>query len=96
MICGYGRVGQSIGRFLRREQQPFVALDDDPVRVTEAAAGESCVHYGDSRRGDLLSAVGLERARLLVVAVDKTDIAMQVLKEARRLSATVPILSDPR
>ncbi|QXI26946.1 monovalent cation:proton antiporter family protein [Pseudomonas vanderleydeniana] len=96
VICGYGRVGQSIGRFLRREQQPFVALDDDPVRVTEAAAGESCVHYGDSRRGDLLSAVGLERARLLVVAVDKTDIAMQVLKEARRLSATVPILVRTR
>ncbi|WP_273825473.1 monovalent cation:proton antiporter family protein [Pseudomonas asplenii] len=96
VICGYGRVGQSIGRFLRREQQPFVALDDDPVRVSEAAAGESCVHYGDSRRGDLLSAVGLERARLLVVAVDKTDIAMQVLREARRLSATVPILVRTR
>ncbi|NWE50438.1 cation:proton antiporter, partial [Pseudomonas gingeri] len=35
VICGYGRVGQSIGRFLRREQQRFVALDDDPVRVRE-------------------------------------------------------------
>ncbi len=96
VICGYGRVGQSIGRFLRREQQRFVALDDDPVRVREAAAGESCVHYGDSRRGDLLSAVGLERARLLVVAVDKTDIALLILKEARRLSATVPILVRTR
>ncbi|NWA00052.1 monovalent cation:proton antiporter-2 (CPA2) family protein [Pseudomonas gingeri] len=96
VICGYGRVGQSIGRFLRREQQRFVALDDDPVRVREAAAGESCVHYGDSRRGDLLSAVGLERARLLVIAVDKTDIAMLVLKEARRRNATVPILVRTR
>lgn len=25
VICGYGRVGQSIGRFLRREQQRFIA-----------------------------------------------------------------------
>ncbi len=30
VICGYGRVGQSIGRFMRREQQAFIALDDDP------------------------------------------------------------------
>jgi CPA2 family monovalent cation:H+ antiporter-2 len=96
VICGYGRVGQSIGRFLRREQQRFIALDDDPVRVQEAAAGESCVHYGDSRRGELLAAVGLERARLLVIAVDKTDIALIVLKEARRINGEVPILVRTR
>ena len=96
VICGYGRVGQSIGRFLRREKQTFIALDDDPVRVQEAAAGESCVHYGDSRRGELLSAVGLDRARLLVIAVDKTDIALTVLKEARRLNPQVQILVRTR
>jgi len=96
VICGYGRVGQSIGRFLRREQQRFLALDDDPVRVQEAAAGESGVHYGDSRRGELLAAVGLERARLLVIAVDKTDIALNVLKAARRINDSVPILVRTR
>lgn len=96
VICGYGRVGQSIGRFLRREQQPFIALDDDPVRVQEAAAGEHGVHYGDSRREDLLAAVGLERARLLVIAVDKTEVALSVLNSARRLSASVPILVRTR
>lgn len=96
VICGYGRVGQSIGRFLRQERQAFIALDDDPVRVQEAAAGERCVHYGDSRRGELLSAVGLSRARLLVIAVDKTDIAMSVLMAARRISLDVPILVRTR
>lgn len=96
VICGYGRVGQSIGRFLRREHQAFVALDDDPVIIQEASVGESCVHYGDSRRGDLLAAVGLSRAKLLVIAVDKTDIAISVLKEARRLNPQVPILVRTR
>ena len=96
VICGYGRVGQSIGRFLRREQQPFTALDDDPVRVKEAAAAEACVHYGDSRRGELLAAVGLERARLLVIAVDKTDIALNVLKAARLINPNVPVLVRTR
>ncbi|KJK19336.1 monovalent cation:proton antiporter family protein [Pseudomonas sp. 2(2015)] len=96
LICGYGRVGQSIGRFLRRENIPFIALDDDPVRVQEAAAGENCVHYGDSRRGELLTAIGLERARLLVIAVDKTDIALSVLKAARERHAQVQILVRTR
>ena len=96
VICGYGRVGQSIGRFLHNAQQTYIALDNDPVRVQEAAAGESSVHYGDSRRGELLVAVGLERARLLVIAVDNTDIALLILKEARRFNPSVPILVRTR
>ncbi|WP_172313946.1 cation:proton antiporter [Pseudomonas sp. WS 5079] len=96
VICGYGRVGQSIGRFLRREQQAFIALDDDPERVQEAATEDSSVHYGDCRRGALLSAVGLERARLVVIAVDNSDVALAVLKEARRINHKVPILVRTR
>lgn len=96
VICGYGRVGQSIGRALRNALQPYIALDTDPVRVQEAAVGETCVHYGDSRRGELLLAVGLARARLLVIAVDQADIALLILQEARRLNSTVPILVRTR
>jgi CPA2 family monovalent cation:H+ antiporter-2 len=96
VICGYGRVGQSIGRFLRHAQQPYIALDNDPVRVQEAGVSETCVHYGDSRRGELLVAVGLERARLLVIAVDQADIALLILKEARRFNPAVPILVRTR
>jgi len=96
VICGYGRVGQSIGRALRNALQSYIALDTDPVRVQEAGVGETCVHYGDSRRGELLLAVGLARARLLVIAVDQADIALLILKEARRLNSTVPILVRTR
>lgn len=96
VICGYGRVGQSIGRILLNAQQPYIALDNDPVRIQEAAVGESHVHYGDSHRGDLLVAVGLERASLLVIAVDKADIALLILKEARRINPSVPILVRTR
>ncbi|WP_207240332.1 monovalent cation:proton antiporter-2 (CPA2) family protein [Pseudomonas sp. GW456-E6] len=96
VICGYGRVGQSIGHALRNARQPYLALDTDPVRVQEAAVDETCVHYGDSRRGELLLAVGLARARLLVIAVDQTDIALLILQEARRLNSKIPILVRTR
>jgi len=96
VMCGYGRVGQSIGRFLSREHKDFVALDYDPDRIQEAAEAHSSVHYGDARRGDLLRAVGLDRARLLVIAVDNTEVAMSVLKEARLITLEVPILVRTR
>ena len=96
VMCGYGRVGQSIGRFLHNENKHFVALDYDPERIQEAAKGNSSVHYGDARRGDLLRAIGLDRARLLVIAVDSTDVAMSVLEEARLITLDVPILVRTR
>ncbi|MHA6130377.1 cation:proton antiporter [Pseudomonas fluorescens group sp. PF-1] len=96
VICGYGRVGQSIGRILHKARQPYIALDNDPVRVREAAVAESAVHYGDSHRGELLVAVGLERASLVVIAVDKAEVALQVVKEARRINPHVPILVRTR
>ena len=73
-----------------------MALDYDPDRIQEAAKVDSCVHYGDARRGDLLRAVGLDRARLLVIAVDNTEVAMCVLKEARLITLDVPVLVRTR
>ena len=96
VICGFGRVGQSIGRFLHRENHDFIALDYDPDQIQKANKTENTVHYGDARRGDLLRAVGLDRARLLVIAVDNTEIAMSVLKEARLITIAVPILVRTR
>lgn len=96
LICGFGRVGQSIGRFLRREGIPFVALDSDPVRVQEAAAGEHNVHYGDARRSELLAALGVARARLLVVAADNAESALETVRQARKFSETLPILVRTR
>ncbi len=96
LICGYGRVGQSIGRFLRRENIPFIALDDDPVRVQEASAGEEKVHYGDSRRSDLLQAMNIAKARLLVVAVDDIGAARHIVEQTRVLRADIPILVRTR
>ncbi|WP_300724348.1 monovalent cation:proton antiporter-2 (CPA2) family protein [Pseudomonas sp.] len=96
VMCGYGRVGQSIGRFLRREHKAFIALDYDPERIEDASKTDNNVHYGDARRGDLLRAVGLDRARLVVIAVDNTEVAMSILKEARLITLEVPVLVRTR
>jgi len=50
VICGYGRSGQNLARLLEREQVPFVALDNDPERVREAAGAGASVVYGDAGR----------------------------------------------
>ncbi|MCJ8170871.1 monovalent cation:proton antiporter family protein [Atopomonas sediminilitoris] len=96
IVCGYGRVGQAVGRFLRREEFAYVALDDDPVRVREAGAGGNHVHFGDCRRHDMLKAVGIERARMVVVAVDNGEHSLQILRAVRELDSKIPVLIRTR
>ncbi|MGH8474735.1 MAG: cation:proton antiporter, partial [Methylococcales bacterium] len=48
IICGFGRIGQSVGRFLEIEKIPYIALDLDAARVREARIAGQPVHYADS------------------------------------------------
>ncbi|MFN3987093.1 MAG: cation:proton antiporter [Rhodocyclaceae bacterium] len=83
IICGYGRIGQNVGRFLEDEGIRFAALDMDPARVRDAHAAGMPLFYGDSSERDILEAVGAPRARLLVVAHDDLGAARKVLHHVR-------------
>ena len=96
LICGYGRVGQTLARFLTRENKPFIALDDDPMHVHEASLAGDPVFYGDCRKLELLEAVGLDRARQMVICVDRPDNALIILKAVRTHYKKLPILVRTR
>ncbi len=96
LICGYGRVGQTISRFLTQEGKSFVALDEDPLHVQEACQAGDPVFYGDCRRIELLEAVGLDRASQIVICIDQTDSALQTIKAIRSKVLSVPILVRTR
>ncbi|MCW8994912.1 MAG: cation:proton antiporter, partial [Psychromonas sp.] len=54
IICGYGRVGQIVSRFLKSESLPFIVLDRDPMRVKEAREGGEQIEFGDASRREIL------------------------------------------
>ncbi len=38
IVCGFGRTGEILAGELARENRPFVVIDNDPERITEAIA----------------------------------------------------------
>ena len=92
VICGYGRVGQAVGRILSREGVDFVAVDEDPVRVQEALLGGENVFYGDARRPALLHALGIARARLVLVSFTDHRHALAIVRAVRERAPELPIL----
>lgn len=96
LICGYGRVGQTIARFLTQENKAFVAIDDDPIHVHEAGLAGDPVFFGDCRKLELLMAVGLERASQVVICIDRPENALKILAAVRQQSPQIPVLVRTR
>ncbi len=90
LICGYGRSGQYLARFLEQESVPYVALDLDPERVREAAAAGDTVVYGDAARRETLIAAGVLRAAVVVISYANTDSALRVMNRLAELRPGLP------
>jgi len=93
IICGYGRVGQTLARFLEHEGIPFVGLDIDPLRLQEARAGSEPVFFGTPTDESVLKAAGIQKAKLLVLAFnDEPELIQKMLHIIRRLNKDLPVL----
>jgi monovalent cation:H+ antiporter-2, CPA2 family len=92
IICGYGRSGQYLGRFLKEENIPFIALDIDPARVQDAAAAGEHVMYGDAGRRIVLEAAGGARAKALIVSYSDMRASMKVLHVAQEAHPHLPVI----
>jgi len=92
VICGYGRSGQHLARFMEQEAVAYVALDRDPERVREAAAGGENVIYGDAARRETLLAAGVGRASTLIITFAETRTAERVLEHVRQLNPELPVI----
>lgn len=96
IICGYGRIGQSVGNFLEEERIPFIALDLDPQLVRDAHIAGEPVYYGDASERDLLEQLGLDRARLVVISHDDTAGALKTLHHLQSMRPALPVMVRTR
>jgi CPA2 family monovalent cation:H+ antiporter-2 len=96
IICGFGRVGQNVARFLEESSIPFIAFDLDPKRVSEAAYGGELVFYADSSRQDVLHAAQIQHAKFVVISFAEIPMALKIIAAIRQLRRDIPILVRTR
>ena len=92
ILCGFGRVGQSMSRVLVEQGHEFVAVDLDAARVRAARAAGLPVLYGDSSDEEVLEKIGLEHASVVVITFADPSVAIGIVHAVRALRADVPIL----
>jgi len=92
IICGYGRSGQTLSRFMAQEKIRFIALDLDPRRVHEAVASGKSVVYGDAAKREVLLAAGLMRAKTLVITYNDKHSALKILHHVNQVRPDLPVV----
>ena len=84
IIAGYGRFGQIVSRLLRADGIEATLLDHDSGQIELTGRFGNKVFFGDASRVQLLQAAGAEQAKLLVIAIDDRDKAVQMVQAARQ------------
>ena len=96
IICGFGRVGQIVGRVLHMRGIPFTALDKSSEQIEVVRRFGGKVYFGNPAREDVLRAAGAGQAKLLVVALDDTEEALALADMAGRHFPHLVVLARAR
>lgn len=96
VIGGYGRVGHTIAVLMHASGIPFVALDTDPGRVAQGTAEGHAVWFGNIADPAMLAAIRVERAALVVIAVDDSETALKAMAYINQTCSQVPVIVRAR
>jgi voltage-gated potassium channel len=69
IICGYGRIGSIVAQQFRRQHVPYVVVERQADRVQAATQDGALALEADASREEVLTRVGIARARGLIAAV---------------------------
>ena len=96
VVLGAGRVGRVVVRAVRRRGFRCVVVDRDPRRLEDLATLGATTLFGDAASPEILRRVGLDRTRVLVVAIADPLTARLAAERALRLNPRLAIAARTR
>jgi len=96
IISGYGMNGKNLARVLRSTRVPYLVVDLNDSLVREGREGGEPIFYGDVNNPEILDRVGVDRARMLVLAISDPMATRRAVAVARRANPGMTILVRTR
>ena len=93
IICGYGRIGQSLAIDLKAGGQSFVIVDRGDSRLESAREQGCLVLLGDATDESVLRQAGIERARALTTVLPDDAANVFITLSARSLNRNLTIIA---
>ena len=96
VIIGYGLNGRNLAKVLRRTKVPYLVLELNADAVRSARAEGEHVIYGDATRREVLHQVGIENARILVLAISDPVATRHTVWLGRQMKPDIHIIVRTR
>ena len=96
VVLGCGRVGRVVVRAVRARGFRCVVVDRDQRALDEPASLGAATLFGDAASRAILRRAGLERARLLVVAIGDPMTARLAVERARAINPQLTMIARAR
>lgn len=93
IIAGYGRFGQIVSRLLKASGFQSTLLDHDAGQIELTGRFGNKVFYGDAANVELLRSAGAGRARLLVIAIDEREKAINMIHSVKMQFPNLKVLA---
>lgn len=93
IVAGFGRFGQIATRLLMANDFRTVILESSIEQIEILRRFGWRVHYGDASRLDMLRSAGADKAKLLLVAIDDRDKAVEMVEAARHAFPNLTVLA---
>ena len=78
IIFGYGRTGRVIAKVLTAQDEQHIIIDSDSTNVREGRKNGKPVLFGDATKKDILNAVGLKRAKAVIITMNDRRISAKL------------------
>ncbi|MFP7672877.1 monovalent cation:proton antiporter-2 (CPA2) family protein [Marivita sp. S0852] len=96
IIAGIGRFGQIVNRLVQSVGAKTIVIDNNLKTIQLMRRYGYKGFFGDPLRPDLLHAAGIEKARVLMVALDDPVAAEKLVHYARRVRPDIHIVARSR
>lgn len=93
IVCGFGRAGSILVKELMAAGIPFVVVDQDEAKLTQAEQLGCLILQGNATEDDTLLQAGLERARVLATVVPDDAANVFITLTARVLNPKIEIIA---
>lgn len=92
LIIGFGRFGHMASQALLARGIQISIIDTDVEMIRVAASFGYKVYYGDGTRLDILHAAGAQEAKIVMICVDRPEVAKRIASQVKKEFPLTPIM----
>jgi len=96
VVAGYGLNGRNLTAALRAIHAPYLIVELNAQTVRKARSEGEPAFYGDATRDEILRALGIDRARMFVIAISDPAATQRMVRVAREINPKLYIIARTR